>query len=362
VARPKQQRIDVDRRTAAASGGRAAPAKGKASGAKGRASGSKGRGRSGRPGGRPVAEARPATLGTWIAGARPQTLPLALAAVVIGYGAASNTAAFGVHFWDHWLRAVGCLVVAIALQIGVNYANDYSDGVRGTDAQRVGPQRLVGSGRARPRAVLTVAIVFFAIAAVAGVLVVWRSGQWWLLAVGAACIAAAWFYTGGKRPYGYYALGELAVFVFFGIVPVAGTVFVLTSSAATFGTVNIEGWLGGVAAGALACGVLVVNNLRDIERDRAARKRTLAVLIGRVPTIVLYVVLMLVPFGLLAFFTLFYLNAGYTYFTLVVALPAIVIVIFAKTARELVTALQLTLLTALLFGLGLGAALLFPPA
>jgi 1,4-dihydroxy-2-naphthoate octaprenyltransferase len=200
VARPKQQRIDVDRRTAAASGGKAVPAKAKSAPAKGRASGSKGRGRSGRPGGRPIVEARPATLGTWIAGARPQTLPLALAAVAIGYGAASNTAAFGVQLWDHWLRAVGCLVVAIALQIAVNYANDYSDGVRGTDAHRVGPQRLVGSGRARPRAVLTVALVFFAIAAVAGVLVVWRSGQWWLLAVGAVCIAAAWFYTGGKRP------------------------------------------------------------------------------------------------------------------------------------------------------------------
>ncbi|GAA2074198.1 1,4-dihydroxy-2-naphthoate polyprenyltransferase [Pseudolysinimonas kribbensis] len=362
MARPKQQRIDVGRRTAAASGGKAVPAKAKSAPAKGRASGSKGRGRSGRPGGRPIVEARPATLGTWIAGARPQTLPLALAAVAIGYGAASNTAAFGVQLWDHWLRAVGCLVVAIALQIAVNYANDYSDGVRGTDAHRVGPQRLVGSGRARPRAVLTVALVFFAIAAIAGVLVVWRSGQWWLLAVGAVCIAAAWFYTGGKRPYGYSALGELAVFLFFGIVPVAGTVFVLTSSAARIGTVNVEGWLGGVAAGALACAVLVVNNLRDIDRDRAARKRTLAVLIGRVPTLVLYVVLMLVPFVVLIFFTLFYLNAGYVYFTLIVALPAIVIVLFGTTPRELVTALQLTLLTALLFGLGLGAALLFAPA
>jgi 1,4-dihydroxy-2-naphthoate octaprenyltransferase len=359
VARPKQQRIDprtVDKRMTASG------AKGKPTPPKAKSGSSKNRGRSGRPGGRPVAEVRPATLGTWIAGARPQTLPLALAAVAIGYGAASNTAAFGNVFWEHWLRAVGCLVVAIALQIAVNYANDYSDGVRGTDAHRVGPQRLVGSGRAKPRAVLIVAIVFFAIAAVAGALVVWKSGQWWLLAVGVVCIAAAWFYTGGKRPYGYSALGEVAVFIFFGLVPVAGTVFVLTSSPARIGTVNIEGWLGGVAAGALACAVLVVNNLRDIDRDKLARKRTLAVLIGRVPTKVLYIVLMLVPFGLLVFFTLFYLNAAYVYFDLIVAIPAIVIVLFGKTARELVTALQLTLLTALLFGLGLGAALLFPPA
>jgi 1,4-dihydroxy-2-naphthoate polyprenyltransferase len=347
VARPQQKRIDprtVDRRVAA------------------KAASGKGRGRSGRPGGRPVAEARPATLGTWISGARPQTLPLAIAAVALAYGIASNSAVFGDVLWEHWLRGVGCLVVAVALQIGVNYANDYSDGVRGTDAHRVGPQRLVGSGRAKPRAVLTVALVFFAIAAVAGVLVVWKSGQWWLLAIGAVCIAAAWFYTGGKRPYGYLALGEVAVFIFFGLVPVAGTVFVLTSSPAKVGTVPLEGWLGGVAAGAFACAVLVVNNLRDRERDAVSRKRTLAVLIGRVPTIVLYVVLMLVPYALLVFFTLFYLNAGYVFFTALAAVPAIVIVLFAKTPRELVTALQLTLLAALLYGLGLGAALLLPPA
>jgi len=309
-----------------------------------------------------VAEARPATLGTWISGARPQTLPLAIAAVALGYGAAANTAAFGDSWTMHWLRGLGCLVVAVALQIGVNYANDYSDGIRGTDAHRVGPQRLVGSGRARPRTVLVVALVFFGIAAIAGVLVVWRSGQWWLLAVGVACIAAAWFYTGGKRPYGYLALGELAVFVFFGIVPVAGTVFVLSSSPAKVGTVNIEGWLGGVAAGAFACAVLVVNNLRDRERDKQAGKRTLAVLIGRVPTIILYVVLMLVPYVLLVFFTLFYLSAGYVYFTALAAVPAIVIVLFARTPRELVTALQLTLLSALLYGLGLGVVLTLPPA
>ena len=352
MARPKQQRIDprtVDRRMAGSH-----PAS--------RPSGTGGRGRSGRPGGRPPAEARPATLGTWIAGARPQTLPLALAAVALGYGAATNTAGFGDVWSGHWLRGLGCLVVAIALQIGVNFANDYSDGVRGTDANRVGPQRLVGSGRARPRTVLTAAIVFFAIAAVAGVLVVWKSGQWWLLAIGAVAIAAAWFYTGGKRPYGYAPFGELAVFLFFGIVPVAGTVFVLSSSPEAAGTVNIEGWLAGVAAGAFAAAVLLVNNLRDRDQDRRSGKRTLAVLIGRVPSIVLYAVLMVVPFGLLVFFTLFYLTAGYVYFVALAAVPAIVIVIFAKTPRELVTALQLTLLAALLFGLGLGAAMALPPA
>ncbi|MGN6325644.1 1,4-dihydroxy-2-naphthoate polyprenyltransferase [Pseudolysinimonas sp.] len=353
MARPKQQRIDprtVEKRVAAPrpAGKGGAPAKQRT------------RGRSGRPGGRPAAEARPATLGTWIAGARPQTLVLALAAVARGYGAASPT--FGPSLADHWLRGLGCLVVAVALQIGVNYANDYSDGIKGVDANRVGPVRLVGSGRAKPRHVLIAALVFFGIAAVAGLLVVWKSGQWWLLAVGVVCIAAAWFYTGGKRPYGYRALGELAVFIFFGIVPVAGTVFVLSSSPARPGTVNAEGWVGAAAFGALATAVVLVNNIRDRERDKATGKRTLSVLIGRIPSLVLYIVLMVLPFGALVFFTLFYSNAGYVFFTALVAVPAIVIVIFAKTPRELVLALKLTLLTGLLYGVGLGAALLFPPA
>jgi len=308
------------------------------------------RGKSGHPGGRKAGEVRPATLRTWIAGARLQTLLLAVAPVVLGTGAASLLLA---HWYDHWFRAVLAVIVALALQIGVNFANDYSDGIRGVDTNRVGPPRLVGSGRAKPRAVLTVAIVFFAIAAVAGGILIWRSGQWWLLAVGAVCIAAAWFYTGGKHPYGYYALGELAVFVFFGVVPVAGTMYTQT------GTVNIEAWLGGVALGCFACAVLVVNNLRDRERDAVSRKRTLAVLLGDRLSRALYVVLMLVPMGLLAFYTVFYLQAGYAFFVAILVLPAIVIVLFAKTAREYVTALRLTLFAAFVYGVGLAAALAF---
>lgn len=308
------------------------------------------RGKSGHPGGRKAGEARPATLGTWIAGARLQTLLLAVAPVAVGTGAASLLLP---HWYDHWVRAVLALIVALALQIGVNFANDYSDGVRGVDTNRVGPPRLVGSGRAKPRAVLTVAIVFFAIAAVAGGILVWRSGQWWLLAVGAVCFAAAWFYTGGKHPYGYYALGELAVFVFFGVVPVAGTIFTQT------GTVNLEAWLGGVALGCFACAVLVVNNLRDGERDALSRKRTLAVLLGSRLTRALYLVLMLVPMGLLAFYAVFYLHAGYVFFVAILVAPAIVIVLFAKTASEYVSALRLTLFASFLYGLGLAAALAF---
>ncbi len=310
------------------------------------------RGKSGHPGGRKVGEVRPATLRTWIAGARLQTLLLAIAPVLVGTGAASVLHP-QLPWFSHWFRAVLALIVALALQIAVNFANDYSDGIRGVDTNRVGPPRLVGSGRAKPRAVLTVAIVFFAIAAVAGGILVWRSGQWWLLAVGAVCFAAAWFYTGGKHPYGYYALGELAVFIFFGVVPVAGTMYTQT------GTVNIEAWLGGIALGCFACAVLVVNNLRDRERDAVSRKRTLAVLLGNRLTRGLYVVLMLVPLALLAFYTVFYLHAGYVFFVALLVVPAIVIVLFAKTAAEYVSALRLTLFAAFLYGTGLAAALAF---
>ncbi len=300
---------------------------------------------------------KPATLGDWIAGARPQTLVLAVVPVALGTGTASLLLE---NWYDHWVRALLALAVAVCLQIGVNFANDYSDGVRGVDRDRVGPQRLVGSGRAKPRTVLTVALVFFGLAAVAGAILVWRSEQWWLLAVGAVCFAAGWFYTGGRRPYGYLGLGEVAVFVFFGIVPVAGTMFVQAL------TVNVEAWLAGVAAGALACAVLVANNVRDRERDKTHGKRTLAVLLGDRGSRALYVVLLLVPFGVLAFFSIFYepsTGTGYApfvYFATVAALPAILIAVTAKSAREWVLVMKLTLLTSALYGLGLAVAIAAP--
>lgn len=309
---------------------------------------SKTHGKSGRPGGRPPVEERPATLGTWIAAARPQTLALAIGPVALGTGAA---ALLMNAWWDHWVRALLCLAVAGLLQIGVNYANDYSDGIRGTDAHRVGPARLVGSGRAKPRHVLIVALVFFGLAALAGLALVVLTQHWWLLAVGAVAVAAAWFYTGGKRPYGYAALGEVAVFVFFGVVAVAGTTFVQV------GTVNIESWVGGIAAGLLAAAVLHVNNLRDREQDKLAGKRTVAVLLGNVGSRILFGVLVLVPFGLLVFYVIFYGTAAYVYFALLAAVPAVLIVSMSRSAREYVTALKLTLLTALAFEVGLGAAL-----
>lgn len=306
-----------------------------------------------------LAPPKPATLGTWIAGARPQTLVLSIVPVALGTAAAAQVMT---HWYDHWVRALLCLAVAVFLQIGVNYANDYSDGVRGTDRDRVGPQRLVGSGRAKPRTVRTVAFVFFGLAAVAGAVLVWRTEQWWLLAVGAVCLVAGWLYTGGRRPYGYLGLGELAVFVFFGIVPTAGTMFVQVLD------VNVEAWLAGAAAGVFAAAVLVANNARDRERDAANGKRTLAVLLGNLGTRILYVVLLLVPFGILAFFAVFYEPgsgsgfAPYVYFAGVAALPAILIATTGRTAREWVLVLKLTLATSLLYGLGLAAAIVLPGA
>jgi 1,4-dihydroxy-2-naphthoate octaprenyltransferase len=305
---------------------------------------------SGRPGGRPpgAPKIRKATASDWIAGARIRTLPLSIAPVILGTAAAHVDLAP----W-HWVWALLALVVAVALQIGVNYANDYSDGVRGTDAYRVGPSRLTGSGAAKPRTVLTVALIFFAIAAIAGVVIVVRTGQWWLLAVGAVCILAAYFYTGGKRPYGYYGLGELFVFVFFGLVATAGTTYI------QLGTVNLESWLAGVSIGLIACAVLMVNNIRDLPQDKVAGKRTLAVLVGDRAARILFTVFVLLPFVILVFFIMFYPNAYFALFLLLIALPVALITLTATTPKELILSLKLTSLLGLLFAISLGWALAF---
>jgi 1,4-dihydroxy-2-naphthoate octaprenyltransferase len=211
-------------------------------------------------------------------------LPNAVSPVLVGVGAAAALGDVS------WLRAVLALTVSLALIIGVNYANDYSDGVRGTDTDRVGPMRLVGSGVAAPTAVRTAAFACFGVAAVAGLALVTLSGRWWLVVLGATCIVGAWFYTGGRRPYGYAGLGELAVFVFFGPVAVLGTQYVLT------GRLSGTGVVAAAAVGALSTAVLVSNNLRDIRTDTAAGKRTLAVQLGDRRTRVLYAALSAVPF------------------------------------------------------------------
>jgi 1,4-dihydroxy-2-naphthoate octaprenyltransferase len=248
---------------------------------------------------------------------------------------------------DRWPLVVLCLAVALFLQIGVNYANDYSDGIRGTDAYRVGPARLTGSGAVRPKLVLTVALVFFGLAAVAGIAIVIITQIWWLLAVGAVAIVAAWFYTGGKRPYGYAGLGELFVFVFFGLVATLGTMWVLVRD------ITLEGILAAVAIGFISCAVLMVNNIRDIAQDRIAKKKTLAVRVGDRAARILYCVFMLIPFLVLGFLSQLFPLVILVFFTLLIAIPACVIVLTAKTPKELILALQLTSLT------GLAAAIAF---
>ncbi|SFM57440.1 1,4-dihydroxy-2-naphthoate prenyltransferase [Pseudonocardia ammonioxydans] len=227
-----------------------------------------------------------ATTAEWIEGARPRTLPTAISPVLVGTGAAIGAGAIAPG------AALLALLVAVALVIGVNFANDYSDGIRGTDDDRVGPQRLVGSRAAEPATVRTAAFVCFGVAAVAGLALTAVSGQWWLIAVGAVCFVGAWFYTGGSRPYGYSGLGEVAVFVFFGPVAVLGTT--LTQA----GGVDVAAVVASIGAGLLTCAVLVANNLRDIPGDRVVGKRTLAVRLGDPGTRRLYVAAALVPFVL----------------------------------------------------------------
>jgi 1,4-dihydroxy-2-naphthoate octaprenyltransferase len=218
------------------------------------------------------------TTNRWVLGARPRTLPAAVVPVALGAAAAAGEPD------ARWWTVALALVVSLALQVGVNYANDYSDGVRGTDEVRVGPVRLVGSGLASASAVKRAAFAAFGVAAVAG-LVLAAVTSWWLLAVGAASILAGWFYTGGSNPYGYMGLGEVFVFVFFGLVATAGTTFVVIES------LPARAWLLGCVAGCLACALLVVNNLRDIPTDTVAGKRTLAVRLGDAATRWLYVAL-----------------------------------------------------------------------
>ena len=208
-----------------------------------------------------------ATVAQWIEGARPRTLPNAVAPVIAGTGAAAWLGS------AVWWKALLALSVAVALIVGVNYANDYSDGVRGTDDDRVGPLRLVGSKVAAPRAVLAAAVTALLVAAVAGLALAWLTNPW-LIAVGAACIAGAWLYTGGSKPYGYFGFGEIAVFVFFGLVAVLGTQYTQALR------VDWVGVVCAVAMGCLSSAVLVANNLRDIPTDAQSGKITLAVRLG----------------------------------------------------------------------------------
>jgi len=246
-----------------------------------------------------------------------------------------------------------CFVVALALQIGVNFANDYSDGVRGTDAHRVGPARLTGSGAAPAKRVRLVAFVFFGVAALAGIGVTVLTQIWWLPAVGAAAIAAGWFYTGGEKPHSHAGFGGNMVFLFFGIVATTGTAFLLVQA------VWIDSILTGVAMGLFAMAVLHINNMRDRATDIAAGKRTLAtrmpLWLGRA----FYTLLVVAPFGILVYFTLILISAGWTYFALFIAVPALLITWTATTAREYVLVLKLTVWLSVAYAALLGYAFAF---
>jgi 1,4-dihydroxy-2-naphthoate octaprenyltransferase len=228
-----------------------------------------------------------ATAREWLAGTRPRTLPAAVVPVLIGSGVAAGYGKFSA-----W-RAALALLVALALQVGVNFANDYSDGIRGSDSaeRRVGPVRLVGSKLAEPRQVKLAAFGCFLVACAAG-LVLAAVTSWWLVLGGALAVLAAWFYTGGSRPYGYRGLGEVAVFVFFGVAAVAGTAYV------QMGSLSWLGLAASIPAGLLACALLMVNNLRDIRSDTESGKRTLAVRMGDAHSRAAYLALVLVPFAL----------------------------------------------------------------
>ena len=310
-----------------------------------------------------------ATVGEWVEGARLRTLPLAIAPVLIGAGA--GLGALG-GFSGVILGSTGpgdqpaiplalimvkvllALVVSLGLQIGSNYANDYSDGIRGTDDVRVGPTRLTASGAAAPESVKRAAFLSFGVAALAGAALVILSRQWWLIPVGVAAVLAAWYYTGGKRPYGYRAMGEVSVFLFFGLVATLGT------TAAVAGGVTLSAVSGAIAIGLFACGVLMANNIRDIPTDREAGKTTLAVLLGDSMARAAYIVLVAAPFVML----MGPIVDGHpatviAVLALVLVLHPVRIVVSGATGHALIPTIKSTSLTALAFSvlLALGIAL-----
>ena len=214
----------------------------------------------------------------WLIGARPRTLPAAIAPVLVATAYAGSN-------WEP-IRALSALLVSLALQIGVNYANDYSDGIRGTDDSRIGPVRLTASGLASPKSVRAAALISFLFAALIG-LTLAAATSWWIILVGALAINAAWGYTGGAKPYGYVGLGEISVFIFFGIVATVGSYYVQTEE------LNLEIFIVAIPMGSLACAILAINNLRDRAQDQIVGKKTLAVRLGERGARKLYIALLI---------------------------------------------------------------------
>lgn len=281
----------------------------------------------------------------WITGARVRTLPLAVAPIVLGSASADLVDRFDP------LLALLALLVALLLQIGVNYANDYSDGIRGTDANRVGPLRLTGSGLVRPQAVKFAAALTFGLAALAGLAIVLLTGQWWLIAVGVLCIIAAWYYTGGKSPYGYAGLGEIAVFIFFGLIATVGTAYIQILE------VDAMAVLLGINFGFYATAVLLVNNIRDVATDRESGKNTLSVRIGVKASKLLFGALLILPVVFNLFLAALYPATIIGLANLMLVFPAFMAGVRGKTAKDYISALKLTSFAGLGFGLLVGLGL-----
>ena len=285
----------------------------------------------------------------WINGARPRTLPAAIAPVLVGAACARANVSSATSSVD-WLNIFYALLVSLSLQVAVNYANDYSDGVRGTDRQRVGPMRLVGSGSKSAKAVKLAAFIAFGVAALFG-FVLAATTSWWLLLVGVACFAAGWFYTGGSKPYGYYGFGELFVFIFFGVVATTGTTYVAIE------TVSSVSLIASIAVGCLACSLLVVNNLRDIPGDTESGKKTLAVRIGDLRTRQFYYFLLFASAVAIVILSLNRLSSLLGLFGLISSLPAIRTIQRGASGKDLIPVLGITgrtqMLTAILLSIGI---------
>ncbi len=282
-----------------------------------------------------------ASVAQWMNGARPRTLPAAVVPVAIGIAVVAGES--DIALTRITVHGGLALLVSLALQIAVNYANDYSDGVRGTDDERVGPLRLVASGVAPARAVKYAALLSFAVAAVAGGVLAMLT-TWWLIPVGLVSMIAGWTYTGGPKPYGYVGLGEVFVFVFFGLVATAGTAFVITETLPRLAVVS------GAVAGFLAVALLVVNNIRDIESDRVSGKKTLAVRLGDRRSRHLYVAVYICVAVAIVVAAFDEPLASIGLVGLLAALPAISTVHNARTAPELIRALGMTARAQLIVG------------
>ncbi|MFZ9602965.1 MAG: 1,4-dihydroxy-2-naphthoate polyprenyltransferase [Ilumatobacteraceae bacterium] len=287
------------------------------------------------------------SINLWIQGARPKTLPAAIAPVVVGAACAQLESSTQ----NNWLNAVFALAVSLALQVAVNYANDYSDGIRGTDKNRVGPLRLVGSGAKKPADVKKATFLAFGVAAVFG-FVLAATTTWWLLLVGVFCFLAGWFYTGGKHPYGYLGFGEVFVFIFFGVVATMGTTFVINEQ------LTLVSFLASVVVGCLACALLAVNNLRDIAGDQISNKKTLAVRIGEPGARKFYISLFIVAGFAVILIALSYSAALIAMLGLAVAVKPIKRVYAGATGADLIDVLVMTGRVQILVAISLSVGLL----